>query len=186
MTTPLIRTGAPADASGSGTRPATRPVRVLIVADVRLFRDGLTELIGRHEGIEVVAGARSDEAPRLDLAALTPDVVLWDVAAQGVRPVREFMESVPSARVVVLSIPELEPEIMRFAEAGMAGYVTRDADAGELVAATVSAARRARCSPASPPCSCAAWRPWPITPTNRHSSGSRRANSRSWAWSGAA
>jgi DNA-binding NarL/FixJ family response regulator len=128
--------------------PSHRPVRVVIVADVRLFRDGLAELIGQHAGVEVVAGTRSADVLGLDLDTLAPDVVLWDVATQGVDVVREFIAAFPGLRVLVLSIPELEPEIIRFAEAGMAGYVTRDADVVELVAAVRSAVRgEALCSP---------------------------------------
>ncbi len=147
MTASLVADGLPAVQS-TGASPGSTPIRVLIVADVRLFRDGLTELIGSHSEIEVVAGTRSADAFQLDFGVLAPDVVLWDVATQGVEVVRELIATFPGLRVLVLSIPELEPEIIRFAEAGMAGYVTRDADVGELIAAVRSAVQgEVRCSP---------------------------------------
>lgn len=124
-------------------------LRVAIVADVRLFRDGLAELIARDDGIEVVAQVRSADVPRIDPAALRPDVVLWDVAGQhGVDAVRDFASAAPEIGVLILAVEELEPEVVRLAEAGMGGYVTRDADVGELIQAIRSvAAGEFPCSP---------------------------------------
>jgi DNA-binding NarL/FixJ family response regulator len=116
-------------------------LRVAIVADVRLFRDGLAELIGRADGVEVVAQVRSVDALRIDSTLPQPDVVLWDVATQnGVGAIRDFAASAPGVSVLVLSVEELEPEVVRLAEAGMAGCVTREADVAELIRAIRSAA----------------------------------------------
>lgn len=116
-------------------------LRVAIVADVRLFRDGLAELIGRADGVEVVAQVRSTDAMRIASTLPQPDVVLWDVATQnGVGVIREFATAAPGVSVLVLSVEELEPEVVLLAEAGMAGCVTRDADVAELIRAIRSAA----------------------------------------------
>jgi len=124
-------------------------LRVAIVAEVRLFRDGLSELIGRANGVEVVAQIRSADAWRIGSTAPQPDVVLWDVATQnGVGAIREFAAAAPAVRVLVLSVEELEPEVVELAEAGMAGCVTRDADITELIRAIRStAAGEFPCSP---------------------------------------
>lgn len=124
-------------------------LRVAIVADVRLFRDGLAELIARVDDIEVVAQLRSSDVWRIDPEELRPDVVLWDVAMQnGVAAIRDFSSAAPDVGVLVLAVDELEPEVIRLAEAGMAGCVTRDADVAELVRAIRSvAAGEFPCSP---------------------------------------
>jgi two-component system, NarL family, nitrate/nitrite response regulator NarL len=118
---------------GAGRRFA---LRVAIVADVRLYREGLAELI-RGDDIEVVAQVRSRDASAIDLGAgseRAPDVVLWDVAGQGgIDGLDAFVAAAGNVRVLVLAVDELEAEVIRLAEAGMAGYVTRDADVPALV-----------------------------------------------------
>ena len=118
---------------GSGRRFG---LQVAIVADVRLYREGLAELI-RGDDIEVVAQVRSRDASSIDLGAGTeraPDVVLWDVAGQGgIDGLDAFVARAGNVRVLVLAVDELEAEVVRLAEAGMAGYVTRDADVPALV-----------------------------------------------------
>jgi DNA-binding NarL/FixJ family response regulator len=113
-------------------------LRVAIVADVRLYREGLAELI-RGDDIEVVAHVRSRDASTICLdrdAGRAPDVVLWDVAGQGgTEGLDAFVAGAGNVRVLVLAVDELEAEVVRLAEAGMAGYVTRDADVPALVEA---------------------------------------------------
>lgn len=125
----------------SSEPPEPESLRVAIVADVRLFRDGLAELVGRASDVEVIAAVRSGDAWQIDPVELRPDVVLWDVATQNsVDAIRDFATAAPDVGVLVLSVEELEPDVIRLAEAGMAGCVTRDADIGELVDAIRSVA----------------------------------------------
>ncbi len=137
------------DQAGGFGRPA---VRVAIVADVRLFRDGLAELIDRADDIEVVAQVPAVLAGTIvddRIVSGPPHVVVWDVAGQdGVGAVRAFASTAPDVGVLIVAVEELEREIVRLAEAGMAGYVTRDADVHELVRAIHSvAAGELPCSP---------------------------------------
>jgi DNA-binding NarL/FixJ family response regulator len=125
---------------------------VAIVADVRLFRDGLAELIDRADDIEVVAQVPAALAGTIaaDAAVPTrPHVVVWDVAGQdGVGAVRAFASAAPEVGVLIVAVDELERDVVRLAEAGMAGYVTREADVHELVRAIRDvAAGELPCSP---------------------------------------
>jgi two-component system, NarL family, nitrate/nitrite response regulator NarL len=127
-------------------------LRVAIVADVRLYREGLAELIGHGDDIEVVAQVRSRDASTIAFdpgSERLPDVVLWDVAGQGgIEGLDAFVAAARDVRVLVLAVDELEAEVVQLAEAGMAGYVTRDADVPELVAAIRNvAAGEFPCSP---------------------------------------
>lgn len=110
-----------------------------IVGEVRLYRDGLADVLDRRDGLRVVGTASTlEEAMRL-VDERTPDVVLVDLAiADGIRAVRAL-----TARtcVVVLAVPDLDSEILACAEAGIAGLVTRDASIAELVESIVSAAQ---------------------------------------------
>jgi DNA-binding NarL/FixJ family response regulator len=109
---------------------------VFIVSDVRLYRDGLATALAREEQTDVVGTAESAAQALEPVAELRPDAVLVDVSAPGgVDGVRVLVAAFPDARVVALAISDVEREVVACAEAGVAGYVTREAGVAELVAA---------------------------------------------------
>jgi two-component system nitrate/nitrite response regulator NarL len=129
--------------------PAPVVIRLLIAAEVRLYRDGVADVFARVPDVEVVATA-SDAAEAVRTAAeLAPDVALVDLGAHpDVALVRTFAEAAPHARVIALAVHEVEHDVIALAEAGVAGYVTRDQSIAELVDAVRSvAAGEMRCSP---------------------------------------
>jgi two-component system nitrate/nitrite response regulator NarL len=124
-------------------------VRILIVGQIRLYRDGLTLVLGQRPGFEVVGSVASQAGLDETLQQLRPDVVLLDVAAGGGHDAAERIRQAGSgARIVVLGVAEPELEIMGYAEAGVAGYVSREASLEMLAGAIESAVRGdLQCSP---------------------------------------
>ena len=108
-------------------------IRVLIVAEIRLYREGLAAMLrAESEGIDVVAtAAGADDAVR-GLRELSPDIVLLDMAPDNAWLVRALEAAVPGTRVVALAVPENEREVLACAEAGVAGFVTRDASVEDV------------------------------------------------------
>jgi two-component system, NarL family, nitrate/nitrite response regulator NarL len=127
----------------------THLIRVLIVADIRLYREGLAEALVRREALQVVGTAGSREYAVAAVNECHPDVVLVDMAMQeGRATARALLDHAPDLRVVALAVPEREPEMLSCAELGVSGLVPRDASLEELVATLESAARgEVRCSP---------------------------------------
>lgn len=131
----------------SARQPVT-DVRALVASDIRLYREGLMERLGRVPSLQVV-GSATDLASTVDAAReLAPDIVLLDLAMpSGLTAVRELRDAA-SAKVVVLGVREAESDVVECAEAGVAGYVTRDASLRELVEVVESVARGEMvCSP---------------------------------------
>src|SRR5215217_571690 len=121
---------------------ASVSVSLFIVAEVRLFREGLAEALSRRERFEVLGAASNPEEALPRLCDLQPDVALIDVAQpSAVTTVRFLVDALPTLRVIALAVPELEPEVVRWAEEGTAGYVPRDAGLGRLEACIDSVAR---------------------------------------------
>lgn len=117
-------------------------VSVLVIADVRLYREGLVQAIGHRDGVEVVGTAASSQDALLQFADLQPDVVLVDVATtDGLAAIRGVVESVPNARVVAVASPETESDVIAYAEAGASGYVPRNGGLADLRAVIASTAR---------------------------------------------
>src|SRR5213596_3774664 len=104
-------------------------IRVAIVADTRLYREGLAQVLGRDAGLCVVAtAARGDEALAA-LPDLQADVILVDMAMPESRGVvRVILERAPLSRVIALGVVEDEDDVLGCAEAGVAGYVARGVD----------------------------------------------------------
>src|SRR5258708_20811354 len=98
-------------------------IRVLIVAEIRLYREGLAEMLQQEPAIEVVAtAAGADEAVR-ELRARAPDTVLLDMAiADNAWDVRAFQAAAPGTRVVPLAVPREEREQITCPEPPFHGY----------------------------------------------------------------
>lgn len=119
------------------------PVRVLIVDDNALFRDGLVSLLRRSEGIEVVGAASSgDEAVRR-APVLRPDVVLMDLempGMDGVETTRRVLAEYPDTAVCMLTVSEQEHDLFAAVHAGARGYLVKSASVEELSRAILALA----------------------------------------------
>jgi two-component system, NarL family, nitrate/nitrite response regulator NarL len=118
-------------------------VRVAVISPVRIHLHGVTRLLRQEPGITVTGTAR--EPAMFDSA----DVILLDVAgARGIDTLRELsaMTAVP---IVVLGIRDRPGEVVDYAEAGIAGYVTDEHTVDDLVAAVRSAHQGEFSCPAS-------------------------------------
>jgi DNA-binding NarL/FixJ family response regulator len=118
-------------------------VRLLVVDDHPVVRDGIVGMVASDPAIEVVAEA-SDGAEAVGLArALEPDVVLMDLRMprmDGVGAIRELTRLGLAARVVVLTTYDAESDVLPAIEAGATGYVLKDAPREELLRAVHAAA----------------------------------------------
>jgi DNA-binding NarL/FixJ family response regulator len=124
------------------------PVRVFVVADVRVYRELLAEALAREDGFEVDGSAPGDIAG-MAIGMAEPGVVLVDTASvPGPAGVRALAAAAPEAKIVAVGIPDDEAAVLALAEAGVAGYVTVEQPLDELVAAVEAAANdELQCSP---------------------------------------
>jgi DNA-binding NarL/FixJ family response regulator len=119
-------------------------IDVLVVDDHALMRAGLRGVIGEAGDMRVV-GTVADGAQALTaLATSSPDVVLMDLSMpgmDGVTATRRITEQYPDVDVVVLTSYADQKRVMDAMDAGAVGYVLKDTDPGELVAAIRAAVR---------------------------------------------
>src|SRR5947209_7054233 len=111
-------------------------VRVLIVDDHDLFRAGLRTLLEEQEGVHVV-GEASGGAQAVQLVSESaPDVVVMDLnmpGMTGVEATRHISTLAPLTRVVVLTISDLDEDVMDAIFAGACGYLLKDSSIQELM-----------------------------------------------------
>jgi two-component system, NarL family, response regulator LiaR len=117
---------------------ADEPIRVLIVDDHAVVREGLRTFLELQEGLEVV-GEAGDGEEALPLAEeLKPDVILMDLVMpklDGVGAMRELRQRVPGARVIVLTSFLDDDRLMPAIRAGAAGYLLKNVQPQELARA---------------------------------------------------
>jgi len=118
-------------------------IRVLIVDDHAVVREGLRTFLELQEGIEV-AGEASDGHDAIRAAErLRPDVVLMDLVMpnlDGVGAMRELRQRVPAARVIVLTSFLDDERLLPAVRAGAAGYLLKNVQPQELARAIRTAA----------------------------------------------
>ncbi len=120
------------------------PIRVVVVDDHTLIRQGIVGLLSSQPDIEVVGQAGSGQEAIAAAAALTPDVVLMDVSMPGMSGLdaaREIRNRQPDVQVLILTIHDREDYLYQALRAGASGYVLKGADVQDLLAAVRSAQR---------------------------------------------
>ncbi len=114
------------------------PIRLLIVDNHTLFRQGLVSLLQSEPGLQVIGEAAGGEEALKLAQELQPDVVLMDVkmpGMDGVEATRRLLEVMPHARVLMLTVSEEEENLFAAIQAGARGYILKNADADELLQA---------------------------------------------------
>ncbi|MBR7837867.1 response regulator transcription factor [Actinospica durhamensis] len=121
-----------------------QPIRLLIVDDHPIVRDGLRAVFESEDAFEV-AGEAADGTEAVDRAvALEVDVVLMDLRMPrtgGVEAIRLLGERAPDIRVLVLTTFDGDADVLPAVEAGATGYLLKDAPRDELVRAVHAAHR---------------------------------------------
>jgi DNA-binding NarL/FixJ family response regulator len=110
-------------------------VRILVADDHPLTRDGIKAALSMDDELEVVAEACNGQEAVSLAESVRPDVVLMDVRMPvlgGIRATRTTSRTVPSARVVMLTVEETQARVGEAIQAGAAGYLLKDIDAREL------------------------------------------------------
>jgi len=121
-------------------------VSVCVVAAIRLYREGLAEMLEMNGELEVCVAARS-VSEALERLESPPDAVLLD-AANAPRQLRLLARNLADVPLVILAAPDEEDELLALAEAGACGYVTRDGSIDDVIQAVERAVRgEALCSP---------------------------------------
>jgi two-component system, NarL family, nitrate/nitrite response regulator NarL len=126
-----------------------RALRVLIVADVRLYREGLAASVAgrRHAMIVATSGSRADALAQIHQSRA--DVIVVDMATRdSLELIADLRRESADAKILAFAVEDVTSDILDCAAAGAAGYVTVDASIDELVTAIERIAREELvCSP---------------------------------------
>ncbi|MBN2910213.1 response regulator transcription factor [Polycladomyces sp. WAk] len=119
-------------------------IRVLLVDDHAVLRDGLSNIISLEDDMEVVGEAKSGiEALQL-VEQVHPDVILMDInmpGMNGVEAIRRIHAQHPGIAIIVLTMYDRDEYLYESIRAGATGYLLKDAPSGDVIAAIRSASR---------------------------------------------
>lgn len=108
-------------------------MKVLVVTEIRLYRDGVAEALRRLLDVEQAATAATGAAAVVTARRTDCNVVLIDMSmTDSAATVQALLAARPSIKVVALGVPDEGPEVVACAELGIAGYVPREASLEEL------------------------------------------------------
>ncbi len=119
-------------------------IRVLLVDDQMLFREGLRTLLSIHSDLQVVGEASNGEEALRQAALLRPQVILMDLrmpVLDGVAATRRLRTEHPTCRVIVLTTFDDDELVFEGLRAGAVGYMLKDTPSEKLVEAIRAAAR---------------------------------------------
>jgi len=111
-------------------------IRLLLIEDNRLFRNGIAAMLGGQRDIKVVAASGRSKDTLLKIQKLKPNVILLDLGLRSqnsLRVVELVKREFPKARVVVMDLVPAEADIIRFVNAGASGFILKDADPGDFL-----------------------------------------------------
>ncbi len=113
-------------------------IKVLIVDDHAILREGIRALLNDHDDIEIVGEASEGKEAIEKARELTPDVILMDLVMPGIdglEAIRHIRKEIPAAKILVLTQYETKEYILTAIQAGAIGYVAKKTLSSELVAA---------------------------------------------------
>jgi len=111
-------------------------IRIVVVDDQTLVREGLVTLLQLSPEIEVVGSAANGEEAVTVARRESPDIVLMDLRmprVDGVEATRRIVAELPATRVIVLTTYADDESVFSALQAGARGYLTKDSDASEIV-----------------------------------------------------
>lgn len=137
------------DPTSVGDATSAAVLRIFIVSDVRLYREGLAGSLLQRGDIDILGVMCPSENALGHISRSAATALLLDLGAPGaLRFAVELDRLGPCIKVVAFAVSEVENELIACAEAGIVGYVARDGSIEDLVKALRSAARgEVTCSP---------------------------------------
>ena len=111
-------------------------IRVLIVDDHALFRDGLCAILKSASDIEVVGVAANGQEALEQVASLSPDIILMDIQMPdmtGLEATKRILQDFPNLGIIIITMLEDDDSLFAAMRAGARGYVLKGADKAEML-----------------------------------------------------
>jgi DNA-binding NarL/FixJ family response regulator len=123
---------------------AVVPIKILVVDDHGIVRDGLSVLLNARSEMQVVGAAADGKAAVRAAAKLAPDVIVMDLALpelSGIDATLQILAAQPLIRIVIHSVWDTAEHVFRALRAGARGYVLKESAGSEIVQAVAAVSK---------------------------------------------
>lgn len=111
-------------------------IKVLLIEDNRLLRDGISELIKKEHDMNVVATVGNGENILMIMSNLNPNIVLLDLGLRNrssLQTVKLIKKNFEEAKIIVMDLIPLQSDVFEFVQAGASGFMLKDIDVKEFI-----------------------------------------------------
>jgi len=127
-----------------------KKIRLLLIEDNRLLRDGISAMLKGRPDIKVVAASGNGESSILRINELKPNIILLDLGLRGqnsLQVVEIVKNEFPEAKVIVMDLAPAQGDILQFVKAGASGFILKDATLDDFLIAIRSVANGGKVLP---------------------------------------
>ena len=114
----------------------SKQIRLLLIEDNRLLRDGIASMLKSHRDIKVIVGTANGENSILKIHELKPNIILLDLGLRSqnsLRVVEIVKKEFPQAKVIVMDLAPAQGDVLQFVKAGAAGFILKDATPADFL-----------------------------------------------------
>lgn len=113
-----------------------KKIRLLVIEDNRLFREGIVAMINEQADLRIVAALDNLEKVNPKITETKPDIVLIDLSLQGINSlqlVKSIKLDFPELKIIVMDLLPLQQDIYEFVKAGASGFILKEADVDDFL-----------------------------------------------------
>ncbi len=113
-----------------------KKIRLLIIEDNRLLRDGIQSILKAHKDILIIAASGDGKHTLLKIKELKPNVILLDLGLRSqnsLRVVEIVKKDFPDAKIIVMDLAPVQADILQYVKAGANGFILKDASLNEFL-----------------------------------------------------
>jgi DNA-binding NarL/FixJ family response regulator len=119
-------------------------IKLLIIEDNRLLRDGIVSMIGEQIDMKAVAGLGDGDKAPLKIRELKPDIVLLDLGLRSqnsLHLVQSLKRTFPETKIIVMDLVPIQSDVVNFVQAGVSGFILKDATIDDFLRTIRSVAK---------------------------------------------
>lgn len=113
-----------------------KKIRLLIIEDNRLLRDGILGILKPHKDIIIIAASGDGKNTLVKIKQLKPNVVLLDLGLRSqnsLHVVEIVKKDFPQAKIIVMDLAPVQADILQYVKAGANGFILKDASLNDLL-----------------------------------------------------
>lgn len=113
-----------------------KKIRLLLIEDNRLLRDGILTILKPHKDIVIIAASGEGRNTLLRIKQLKPNVVLLDLGLRSqnsLHVVEIVKKEFPQAKIIVMDLAPVQSDILQYVKAGANGFILKDASLNDLL-----------------------------------------------------